>query len=33
MNISWVIKPKKIENIAKIIKGKLMNMLPSCACL
>ena len=33
INISFVINPKNIENTAKIIKGKLINISPSCACL
>ena len=33
MKISLVIYPKKIENKANTIKGKLINISPSCACL
>ena len=34
INISLLIYPKNIENIANIIKGKLIKMSPSCAgCL
>ena len=33
INISLVTYPKNIENIANIIKGILINISPSCACL
>ena len=33
INMSFVINPKNIENTAKIIKGKLIKISPSCACL
>ena len=33
INMSFVIYPKNIENIAKIIKGKLMNTSLSCILL